>query len=110
MESSIKDVLRKLRRHVLSSPVRLAVALTLFVKGGMEFGELQRALEIAPGTLWSHLAKMNEEGVVRLRKKLTPFGPRTIVELTDRGKEIVVEYVRAIDKLISLLDRGRESG
>ncbi len=108
MEDSVKEILRKMRRHTLSSPVRLVIALLLFVRGGMEFNELQRALELAPGTLWSHLIKLSEDGIVRLRRRLTPFGPRLVIDLTDKGREIVVDYIKDLDKLISLLSNERE--
>ncbi len=102
---SIKDALQRIRRHLLSSPVRLAVALLLLARGEMEFNELQRVLGTTPGALWSHIEKMKQCGFIELRRRLSIHGPRLIISLTDRGREELLEYLDALDKLTSIAKR-----
>ena len=96
---SLREALQTLRRHVLSSPVRLAAVLLLAARGELEFSELQRALGTTPGALWSHIEKLREHGIVELRRRLSLRGPRVVISLTETGRQELEKYLNALDRL-----------
>jgi len=98
----IRELLGKLRKHVLSSPTRLTISLVLLIRDEIEFNELQKALGITPGALWSHLTKMNESGILKLKRRFSPTGPRLVISLTSKGREEVLNYVETLNKLIKM--------
>ncbi len=98
----IDDVLRELRRHPLQVPVRLALMLLLSTKGAVEFGRAASTLGVKPGTLWHHVKRLEEEGYVRMRRGITIHGPRTLLEATEKGVRETMNYLRLLQRLLSL--------
>jgi len=93
----IREALELLRQSPLQSPVRLAVMLLLAARSSMEFSELQRALGVTSGNLWSHLERLRDAGLVRVRYRPWPGqGPRMVVEATREGLEALFRHLRAL--------------
>ncbi|BES82422.1 transcriptional regulator [Pyrodictium abyssi] len=108
-EEEIRRALELLRRSPLQSPVRLAVMLLLAARHSMEFSDLQRALGVTPGNLWSHLEKLRKAGLVRVRYRPWPGqGPRMIVEATGEGLEALFRHLHALRVLEEAAGSGRE--
>ncbi|ABL78353.1 transcriptional regulator [Thermofilum pendens] len=80
---------------------RFAIVTLLYAVGPMTVGELKRALGFSWGDLDSKLRSLEERGYVSARKVLTLAGPRTLVELTEKGVR-AYEELRA--RLRSALD------
>ncbi len=99
----IQELLAVVRGHVLESAPRLGVMLLLYARGTMEFNELQRELGLKPGTLWSHLCRLKERGMIKVYRKLTLKGPRLVVEATDKGLQETIRYVEAYRRLLSCM-------
>ncbi len=90
------EPLRELtKKHPLGNPTRLAVMLYLLPRGRLLFKDLQRALELTPGNLDSHLKALEKTGYVKIYKVFADR-PRTAVEITDKGAEKTGEYLRAL--------------
>lgn len=99
---------RKQKPHVTSEPpIDLAENLgvfrlmadgwsTLILReiffGTNRFGELQRALSIAPGMLTNRLAGLVDEGVVG-RRQYRPDKPWYEYELTDKGQKFAPAWI-----------------
>ena len=98
---------RKQKPHVTSEPpIDLAENLGVFrlmadgwtpdpprdFFGTNRFGELQRALSIAPGMLTNRLAGLVDEGVVG-RRQYRPDKPWYEYELTDKGQKFAPAWI-----------------
>jgi len=46
-----------------------------------------------------HIQVLEEEGFVVSQKKFTINGVRTFIKITDKGKEVVKEYLRLLEGL-----------
>ncbi len=97
--NSIREVLSILRSAGFSSPIRLAIMLYLTGSGHAYFNDLVEALDVTPGNLWSHLEKLEEQGMIRIRRVLKDR-PRVRVEVTDKGMEETMKLVRKLKEAI----------
>jgi len=104
-ENDVKEILNIIRGHVLSAPVRLVISLVLLIREEVEFNELQKALGITPGALWSHILKMEKQGFIKMKRRLSTKGPRLVITLTEKGREETIRYVEVLRKLIGILNR-----
>lgn len=104
-ELNHRDLLARLRRHMFSSPVRLMIAMILLEKGEIGFKDLVEALGVTPGSLWSHLTKLKDKGLIRLRYRISFHGPRLVISLTDKGMEELRSYIDLLDKLVGRTER-----
>ncbi len=96
----LRSALSILQRSPLRSPARLAVMLLLAARGPLEFSDIQRALGLTPGNLWSHLEKLKEKGLVKISYKPSlGRGPRMTIEATSRGLEELIKYINALKTL-----------
>ncbi len=98
-EGDVDELLRILRRSVLGAPVRLAIMIYLISRGKMYFSDLLRALDVTLGNLWSHLRKLEEEGMVVARRVFTRR-PRVQVEITEKGINETMSYIRTIKRVL----------
>ena len=46
-----------------------------------------------------HLEILREEGLIEFKKGITPLGVRTVVKITDKGKEITKKYLNLVKNL-----------
>ena len=76
---------------------KIAIMVYLMARGVVTFKQLYEELGLTAGNAWSHLEKLNKEGLVRIRKELGEGRPRVVVELTPKG-------VKELDKLLELFD------
>lgn len=97
--NSIREVLSILRSAGFSSPIRLAIMLYLTGSGHAYFNDLVEALDVTPGNLWSHLEKLEEQGMIRIRRVLRDR-PRVRVEVTDKGVEETLRLIRKLKEVI----------
>ena len=110
--SEATEALRKLARTnpVLASPTRLAIMLLLAIKRKMYFSELQRALDLTPGNLGSHLKKLEEVGYVRMKKVLTRIRPLTLIIMEPDGEIALYEHMELLRSILRGLRRADEEG
>ncbi len=64
---------------------------------GLCFAELKEQCHLTDGNLSRHLKALSHADAVRLRKVTSRSKPRTMVEITDRGRESFIEYLRALE-------------
>ncbi|HDJ84064.1 MAG TPA: hypothetical protein ENG44_03580 [Desulfurococcaceae archaeon] len=87
---------------VLMNPKRFLIASLLYMLGPQTMSFIQKALKIPWGPLYTHLKRMEDEGYVRTRRVITPLGPRTMIELTERGIEAYKRLLNELQKITSL--------
>lgn len=68
--------------------------------GGRTFSELKAAVGLTDGTLSVHLGKLEEGGMVEIRKEFVGKKPRTLVRMTAGGKRRFEAYVEELRALI----------
>jgi len=101
-QEELTEVLRKLARSdpVLANPTRLAIMLLLAIKRKMYFSELQKALNLTPGNLGSHLRKLEEAGYVRTRKVFTRIRLLTLVMLREEGEIALLRHMSLLKEAL----------
>src|SRR3954451_4248614 len=95
--------------RLIHEPARLAIMTVLSYVGDAEFVFLQRATELTKGNLSSHLAKLEDAGLVRIEKRFVQRKPRTSVALTAQGKRRVERHWQQLDRLKRLATSRRPS-
>ena len=94
---------------VLMHPKRFLIVSLLYMLGPQAMSFIQKTLKIEWGPLYTHLRRLEEEGYIRSRKVITPWGPRTIIELTDKGSKAYHELVEKLNKIASASRRRKGS-
>jgi DNA-binding transcriptional ArsR family regulator len=86
---------------LLSDRVRLAVMATLAsADEPMEFMILIENLELTKGNLSSHIQKLEEAGLVEVKKEFVGKKPRTSFICTPLGKKEIQNYLNQIEKIL----------
>ena len=85
--------------RLVHEPARLALMSVLAYVGDADFVFLQRATELTKGNLSSHLAKLDEAGLVRIDKRYVDKRPSTKVELTAKGRKAIERHWEQLDRL-----------
>ena len=100
MSDELKKLIEILNDPALNNSVRLGILLALYGLKSINFSQLLKILDIPKSSLYTHLQVLEEGGYIRMVKKITPLGPRTFVELTDKGEEVMEQYSTLIGKIL----------
>ena len=95
----MRDIVNKLNK-VFDSRIRLAVMSALIVSDTLDFNSLKEMLDITDGNLSSHIAMLEREAYVSVKKHFAGKKPQTIYSLTAAGKRAFSEHIDALEKLI----------
>lgn len=104
VESILEKLSEQLGEPVMKSSQRLLIIIILKINGKMRFYELQSTLGIGKGSLSNHLEKLESNGFIKTKDVLTISGPGKLIELTEKGKEIVDEYSQLMSMIINRND------
>jgi DNA-binding MarR family transcriptional regulator len=88
--------------RLIHEPGRLAILTVLSSVHSADFFFLQRTTKLTNGNLSSHLAKLDEAGLVTIEKKFVHKKPNTHVALTAVGKKRIADYWDQLERLKSL--------
>jgi DNA-binding MarR family transcriptional regulator len=99
VSDDIKRLIEIISDPALNNSVRLGILLALYGVKSINFTQLLRAVEIPKSSLFTHLQVLEEAGYVRMVKRFTALGPRTFVEITEKGERVMREYSELIRKL-----------
>ena len=91
-EGTTKEAIIPPTNPVFSSATRLTIMLILFFYKKTGFTELQKLLNITPGTLDYHIKKLENENYVRMQKTIFPTRPLNIIKITKHGEESFKAY------------------
>ena len=85
--------------RTIHEPARLAILTVLSSAESADFLFLQRATGLTKGNLSSHLAKLEEAGLVEIEKRFVERRPNTLVRLTKAGRARIGEHWERLDGL-----------
>ena len=86
---------------LLADRVRLAIMATLAAAAEpMDFSALLDALNLTKGNLSTHCQKLEDAGLLEIRKEFVNRKPRTTYLCTDLGRREVRNYLSKVEKLL----------
>jgi DNA-binding MarR family transcriptional regulator len=88
--------------RLVHEPGRLLVLACLSVAARADFLYVMRETGLSQGNLSSHLAKLEAAGYVSVEKTFAGKMPRTVLQLTDRGRDALRTYR---DSLLGVLSK-----
>ncbi|MBC8400651.1 MAG: transcriptional regulator [Candidatus Marinimicrobia bacterium] len=93
-ESSKSEILGPLATidRMVHEPARLLILAYLYVVESADFLFLLRQTELTKGNLSSHLGKLEAAGYVKIQKEFVDKIPRTLLKLSDQGREAFQAY------------------
>ena len=78
--------------RVVHSPARLMILAYLAAVDSADFIFLMNQVELTRGNLSSHLNTLEEAGYVDIQKQFVDKVPRTLIRLTDAGRDAIQAY------------------
>jgi len=85
--------------RLIHEPARLAILTVLSSASSADFLFLQRLTGLTKGNLSSHLAKLEEAGLVRIDKRFIGKKPNTSIALTRAGREAIESHWGRLERL-----------
>lgn len=91
---------------VLHQPVRLRIVAALHRYREVDFPSLRDGLDLTPGNLSTHLARLEEVGYMESRRVLAGLAFQVRYRITPAGSEAFVRYLAAMRGLLASLQEG----
>jgi DNA-binding MarR family transcriptional regulator len=85
---------------VIHAPARLAIMAALYVVKTADFVFLQKQTGLTRGNLSSHISKLEAAGYLTVEKKFVERVPRTLLILTESGREALRNYRRQMQQTL----------
>ncbi len=85
---------------LLHQAVRSKLLSLLISNDEMPFKALKEALNVTDGNLSSHLSKLEKEEYILIEKMFEGKRPKTVVHITQKGKDAFALYIEALKKFI----------
>ena len=85
--------------RLLHEPARLAIMTALSACSEADFLFLQRLTGLTKGNLSSHLAKLEEAGLVYIHKEFVGKTPHTLVSLEAKGRKAIEQHWQQLETL-----------
>ena len=89
--------------RVVHSPARLMILAYLGAVESADFIFLMNQVNLTRGNLSSHLKALEEAGYVDIQKEFVDKIPRTLIRLTDPGREAIQTYREQMQTIIDNL-------
>ena len=86
--------------RVIHEPARLLLVATLSVVESADFLFLMNQTKLTRGNLSSHLSKLETAGYVEIKKEFVEKIPRTLLRLTEEGRNACVEYRQKMQQVL----------
>ncbi len=85
--------------RLVHEPARLSLLTALSVASSADFIYLQRLTGLTKGNLSTHLAKLEEAGLVQIDKQFIGKTPNTTVRLTPKGRAAIEKHWQQLENL-----------
>jgi DNA-binding MarR family transcriptional regulator len=87
----------------IHSPTRMKILAYLAIVDSADFTFLLTQTGLTRGNLSPNLRKLEEAGYVTIQKTFVDRVPRTLIRLTDEGREAVGRYNRTMQRVLDEL-------
>lgn len=84
---------------------RLGIMSILVASEGVEFNYLKEKLNLTDGNLSSHLSLLEKEKYIKIKKKFVKKKPKTLCQVTEKGRQAFEEYLENLEKIIRSMPR-----
>lgn len=95
----MKNYIHQLNK-VFESRIRLGVMSILMVNDWVDYKTLKTMLEVTDGNLASHIAGLEKNDFIEVRKQFVGKKPNTSYRATDAGKKAFSDHLDALEKLL----------
>ena len=89
--------------RVIHSPARMMILAYLAAVDSADFIFLMNQVNLTRGNLSSYLSTLEEAGYVEIQKEFVEKLPRTLIRLTDSGREAIQIYREQMRTVIESL-------
>ena len=89
--------------RVIHEPARLLILAYLSVVESADFLFLMNQTNLTRGNLSSHLSRLEAAGYVEIKKEFVDKIPRTLLRLTEQGRNAFHEYRQNMRKVLDSL-------
>lgn len=89
--------------RVIHEPARLLILAYLSVVESADFLFLMNQTNLTRGNLSSHLSKLEAAGYVEIKKEFVEKIPRTLLRLTEKGRQAFLQYRRNMQQVLNSL-------
>jgi len=96
MEEHIAVKLNK----AIHQKARLGIMSILMASEDAEFNYLKERLKLTDGNLSTHLSLLEKERYIRIKKKFVKKKPKTLCQMTEKGRQAFKEYLENLEKII----------
>lgn len=86
--------------RVLTQKARLGIMSILMVMQETDFNYLKDKLKLTDGNLSTHLSLLEKAKFIRLRKIFVRKKPKTLCQITDRGRRAFLDHMDTLEKII----------
>jgi DNA-binding MarR family transcriptional regulator len=90
--------------RLVHEPARLMILMVLYTLESADFTFLSNVTELTDGNLSSHLTKLEAAGYVEIEKGYAGKKPRTLLQLTEMGRQAVKNYHGLMEQALQSLD------
>jgi DNA-binding MarR family transcriptional regulator len=88
---------------IIHAPARLRVMTYLYVVDSIDFVYLKRVTGLSWGNLSTHLTKLEEAGYVKINKSFQDKKPKTMIQLTEQGRQAFRDYKDEMQQVLGNL-------
>ncbi|HLY68614.1 MAG TPA: transcriptional regulator [Puia sp.] len=85
---------------VFDSRIRLGVMSVLLVNEEINFNDLKELLKVTDGNLASHLANLEDNGYIKVRKGFIGRKTNTTYSITKTGEKAFKEHLGGLENMI----------
>ena len=85
---------------LLHQTVRSRLMSLLIKNEELPFNALKKMLNVTDGNLSSHLKKLEDKGYVKIEKFFEGKRPKTVISVTDTGREAFKAYIEALKRFL----------
>ncbi|MFX1571799.1 MAG: winged helix-turn-helix domain-containing protein [Promethearchaeota archaeon] len=90
---------------IIHEPARLMIMSYLYVVEGADFIFLKNQTGLTWGNLSSHITKLEDAGYVNVKKEFVGKKTRTLLSLTDVGRDAFRDYRQKMDDFLKGLPK-----
>jgi len=87
---------------IIHAPTRLAILSILISVENANFTFLKESIETTDGNLSTHLTKLENSGLVKIKKTFKGKKPQTICAITEKGKKGFKKYLDQLEQFVQI--------